>query len=307
MLNAPMLGSGKTGRHLIVPMDRMALVPMEVGTSGTKRYGMGRFSEFHMYKASEGWVTGGYAGGIFDYGGAPLSTVFNDSTYSDSTNSIVFAHEMINVDPEGKTPLYVGCVETMKIQRFYPNVKGGYRDAPSKSLDPFFPTVEGVYHIFGSYEPITSFSVSGMRIPVGAKVCRVSDNDSGAYLADSMVKVAVGEGIVDEADAQRHWYVVQYDMSELGGVLFVADYEGTSFFGVVIKAIWKDSEFSPSMTYYCSETDAVVSMQGRIVDVGWKVGIYTPDLVRKTSQYAPFPLAKYAKAHITFTDNLVFE
>ena len=45
-------------------------------------------------------------------------------------------------------------------------------------------------------------------------------------------------------------------------------------------------------------------MKGKIVNIGVEVGLYTPDFVRKTSQYAPFPLAKNATAHIIFTDRL---
>lgn len=139
---------------------------------------------------------------------------------------------------------------------------------------------------------------------VEAVACKVSNGGNAQEVVKFLLQAAAMEGIVDGDFAQRHWYVVSYDVSEAGGTYFLADYEGTSFFGAVAKENLSGSELPPVMTYYCAETSFKTPMKGKIVNIGVEVGLYTPDFVRKTSQYAPFPLAKNATAHIIFTDRL---
>ncbi len=305
MLNAMMLGAGKSARPFIVPNDKLTLVSMKVNESSTKNYGVGRFKGIPIYDASKGWITGGYDGVIQDYGGNPAG-----GRYTDSTDVFRFVNRSLNMDFDCSKPLYVGCLETMKIQAIYPDVFGSYHSAVSKSLVPFFPTMEGNYHIFITSKPIRSFMLNTLVLPEGgveAVACKVSNGGNAQGVVKFLLQAAAMEGIVDGDFAQRHWYVVSYDVSEVGGNYFLADYEGTSFFGAVAKENLSDSELPPVMTYYCAETSFKTTMKGKIVNIGVEVGIYAPDLVRKTSQYAPFPLAKNATAHITFTDKQLFE
>ena len=299
MLNAPMLGTGKSARPFIVPNDKLTLVSMKVNESSTKNYGVGRFKGIPIYDASKGWITGGYDGVIQDYGGNPAG-----GRYTDSTDVFRFVNRSLNMDFDCSKPLYVGCLETMKIQAIYPDVFGSYHSAVSKSLVPFFPTMEGNYHIFITSKPISSFVLSHIVSPPGVVACKVSNGGNDQNVAEILLQAAAMEGIVDGDSAQRHWYVASYGVSEVGGTYFLADYEGTSFFGAILKENLSGSELPPVMMYHCAETDFKTPMKGKIVNIGVEVGIYAPDLVRKTSQYAPFPLAKNATAHITFTDRL---
>lgn len=302
MLNAPMLGAGKLARPFIVPNDKLTLVSMKVNESSTKNYGVGRFKGIPIYDASKGWITSGYDGEIRAYGGKPAG-----GRYTDSTDVFWFTNRTLNMDFDCSKPLYVGCLETMKIQAIYPDVFGSYHSAVSKSLVPFFPTMEGNYHIFITSKPIRSFMLNTLVLPDGVKeavACKVSNGGNAQEVVKFLLQAAAMEGIVDGDFAQRHWYVVSYDVSEAGGTYFLADYEGTSFFGAVAKENLSGSELPPVMTYYCAETGFKTLVKGKIVNIGVEVGLYTPDLVRKTSQYAPFPLARNATAHIAFTDRL---
>lgn len=302
MLNAMMLGAGKSARPFIVPNDKLTLVSMKVNESSTKNYGVGRFKGIPIYDASKGWITSGYDGEIRAYGGKPAG-----GRYTDSTDVFWFTNRSLNMDFDCSKPLYVGCLETMKIQAIYPDVFGSYHSAVSKSLVPFFPTMEGNYHIFITSKPIRSFMLNTLVLPDGVKeavACKVSNGGNAQEVVKFLLQAAAMEGIVDGDFAQRHWYVVSYDVSEAGGTYFLADYEGTSFFGAVAKENLSGSELPPVMTYYCAETGFKTLMKGKIVNIGVEVGLYTPDLVRKTSQYAPFPLARNATAHIAFTDRL---
>lgn len=303
MLNAPMLGAGKLARPFIVPNDKLTLVSMKVSKSSTNNCGVGNFRGIHIYDASKGWITGGYDGVIQDYGGNPAG-----GRYTDSTDVFRFVNRSLNMDFDCSKPLYVGCLETMKIQAIYPDVFGSYHSAVSKSLVPFFPTMEGNYHIFITSKPIRSFMLNTLVLPDGVKeavACKVSNGGNAQEVVKFLLQAAAMEGIVDGDFAQRHWYVASYGVSEAGGTYFLADYEGTSFFGAVAKENLSDSELPPVMTYYCAETSFKTPMKGKIVNnMGVGIALYTPDLARKTSQYAPFPLAKNATAHITFTDRL---
>ena len=299
MLNAPMLGAGKSARPFIVPNDKLTLVSMKVSESSTNNRGEGRFKDIHIYDDSKGWITGGYSGAIGDYGGKPAG-----GRYANSNNVFWFNTKTTNIGSDGSKPIYVGCVETMKIQAFYPDAISRYQFAVSKSLVPFFPTMEGNYHIFITSKPISSFMLSHIVSPSGVVACKVSNGGNAQNVAEILLQAAAMEGIVDGDSAQRHWYVASHGVSEAGGTYFLADYEGTSFFGAILKENLSGSELPPVMMYHCAETDFKTPMKGKIVNIGVEVGLYTPDLVRKTSQYAPFPLAKNATAHITFTDRL---
>lgn len=301
MLNAPMLGAGKPGRHFIVPEYALMRISMRVKESSTKNYGVGRFKDIPIYDTYKGWITSGYDGEIRAYGGKPAG-----GQYTDSTDVFWFTNRSLNMNFDGNKPIYVGCLETMKIQAFYPDADSGYRGAVSKSLVPFFPTMEGNYHIFITSKPISLFALNTLELPEGSVTCKVSNGGNAQDVVKFLLQAAAMEGIVDGDFAQRHWYVVSYDVSEAGGTYFLADYEGTSFFGAILKENLSDSELPPVMTYYCAETGFKTPMKGKIVNMEVEVGIYAPDLARKTSQYAPFPLAKNAIVHITFTDKQVF-
>ena len=208
MLNAMMLGAGKSARPFIVPNDKLTLVSMKVNESSTKNYGVGRFKGIPIYDASKGWITGGYDGVIQDYGGNPAG-----GRYTDSTDVFRFVNRSLNMDFDCSKPLY--------------DVFGSYHSAVSKSLVPFFPTMEGNYHIFITSKPISSFMLSTLVLPDGveeAVACKVSNGGNAQEVVKFLLQAAAMEGIVGEDSAQRHWYVASYGVSEAGGTYFLADY-----------------------------------------------------------------------------------